>query len=100
MKGMLPSEHEMASADALLKRAIDSKTMPTDVTNVWDGKPYEPSPEFNQKITDSFALFHAVITTCPPCHQISGHTRPARHPPACASPEGLSFAGAGREEMG
>lgn len=60
MKGMIPSNNEMSAADALLKKAIDSGTMPADVTNVWDGKPYEPTPEFNAKVTSAWAEFHQV----------------------------------------
>uniref|UniRef100_A0A7S0YI15 Uncharacterized protein n=1 Tax=Hemiselmis tepida TaxID=464990 RepID=A0A7S0YI15_9CRYP len=61
MKGFLPSYHEMTAADALLKKAIDSGTMPKDVTNVWDGKEYEPDPAFNQQISDALAGFHQAL---------------------------------------
>jgi hypothetical protein len=45
-------EQAMTAADALLKNAIDSGTMPADVQNPWDGQPYVPSDEFKQKLTN------------------------------------------------
>jgi hypothetical protein len=61
MKGMLPSQHELSAAEALLKSAISSNTMPADVTNVWDGQPYVPSAEFNANVTRAWAGFHQAM---------------------------------------
>eukprot|EP00282_Hemiselmis_andersenii_P036119 CAMPEP_0169442524 /NCGR_PEP_ID=MMETSP1042-20121227/8874_1 /TAXON_ID=464988 /ORGANISM="Hemiselmis andersenii, Strain CCMP1180" /LENGTH=247 /DNA_ID=CAMNT_0009553703 /DNA_START=26 /DNA_END=769 /DNA_ORIENTATION=+ len=61
MKGFLPSYHEMSAADALLKKAIDEGTMPSDVTNVWDGKEYQPDPAFNEQISNALAGFHQAL---------------------------------------
>mmetsp|Transcript_46651 Transcript_46651/g.73028 ORF Transcript_46651/g.73028 Transcript_46651/m.73028 type:complete len:252 (-) Transcript_46651:117-872(-) len=60
-KGYLPNDKELASADALLKNAIDKGDMPSDVTDVWDGKAYEPDQALLDKISSAWGEFHQAV---------------------------------------
>ena len=60
-KGVLPNAHEHALSDALLKHAIDTGTVPSDIENVWDGEPYVPSEEFKEKLSKAWGGFHQAV---------------------------------------
>ena len=60
-KGGLPSAKEHAAADALLQNALDTDTMPTDISNPWDGQPYVPDEELQEKLSRAWAGFHQAV---------------------------------------
>eukprot|EP00291_Cryptomonas_curvata_P006981 CAMPEP_0172180830 /NCGR_PEP_ID=MMETSP1050-20130122/17471_1 /TAXON_ID=233186 /ORGANISM="Cryptomonas curvata, Strain CCAP979/52" /LENGTH=219 /DNA_ID=CAMNT_0012854027 /DNA_START=11 /DNA_END=670 /DNA_ORIENTATION=+ len=61
IKGVLPTDKDLASADALLKRAIDTDTMPADIGTVWDGKPYVPDDKLKEEISNAWSGFHMAM---------------------------------------